>query len=98
MLHSYLEGFRKANPDMGASNSRETSMTTGGENVRIKYAAASMQGFGAEMEDAVSNLLVLRKIIGRILLKYLIDFLVAGCEILIIQFTLLFCSMQFSQI
>ncbi|RCV07212.1 hypothetical protein SETIT_1G226400v2 [Setaria italica] len=40
---------------MGASSSRdvETSRTTeGGENVRIKYAAASMQGFGIEMEDA----------------------------------------------
>jgi protein phosphatase 1G len=45
---------------MGASSSRdvETSRTTeGGENARIKYAAASMQGFGIEMEDAVSNLL-----------------------------------------
>jgi len=53
-----LESFRKANPAMGASNSRDIR-TDGGENVRIKYAAASMQGFGPKMEDAVSNLLVL---------------------------------------
>ncbi|OEL27038.1 putative protein phosphatase 2C 21 [Dichanthelium oligosanthes] len=45
----------KQNVAMGASNSRgiETSTTTEvGENVRIKYAAASMQGFGEKMEDA----------------------------------------------
>ncbi|RLN08725.1 putative protein phosphatase 2C 21 [Panicum miliaceum] len=36
---------------MGASNSRDIR-TEGGENVRIKYAAASMQGLGAKMEDA----------------------------------------------
>jgi protein phosphatase 1G len=53
-----LEGFRKANPAMGASNSRDIR-TEGGENVRIKYGAASMQGLGPKMEDAVSNLLVL---------------------------------------
>ncbi|KAF8653374.1 hypothetical protein HU200_062301 [Digitaria exilis] len=41
---------------MGASNSRETSTTAGGENVRFKYASASMQGFGAEMEDAYAVL------------------------------------------
>jgi len=45
-----LESFRKANPAMGASNSRD--IRTGGENIRIKYAAASMQGFGPKMEDA----------------------------------------------
>nr|CAB3450317.1 unnamed protein product [Digitaria exilis] len=46
----------KANPDMGASNSRETPKTAGGENVRFKYASASIQGFGAEMEDAYAVL------------------------------------------
>ncbi|CAN6279137.1 unnamed protein product [Urochloa humidicola] len=41
---------------MGASNSRDIDNASraakGGENVRIKYAATSMQGFGIEMEDA----------------------------------------------
>lgn len=56
-----VESFRKANPAMGASHSRDIERTTTaeGENVRIKYAAASMQGFGGKVEDAVSNLLVI---------------------------------------
>jgi hypothetical protein len=37
-------------------------------------------------DDAVSNLLALLNIIGRILLKYIIDFLVTGGEILILIF------------
>ncbi|KAF8693724.1 hypothetical protein HU200_039141 [Digitaria exilis] len=36
---------------MGAFNSRQTS-TTGGENVRIKYAVSSVKGRQAKMEDA----------------------------------------------
>jgi hypothetical protein len=58
---------------MGASHSQHVrgtlKITDGGENVRVKYATSSMQGWCAKMEDAVSNLQGLLKIIERIVVS-----------------------------
>jgi hypothetical protein len=63
-----VETFMKTNFAMGASNSRHIS-TTGRENVKFKYAVSSVQGLKDKQNDAVSNLLALLNIIGRILFK-----------------------------
>jgi hypothetical protein len=52
--------FRQTNDRMGGSSSRTLQpvlqkSSEGGENDRIDYAAASMQGWRQYMEDAVSN-------------------------------------------
>ena len=67
-----LKSFRKANPAMGDAT---TKCSAGEENDRIKYATSSMKGFRDEMEDAVSNIAVLCKIVEMIILQmYIINF------------------------
>lgn len=68
-----LKSFRKANPAM--DDDATTKCSSGEENDRIKYAASSMKGFRYEMEDAVSNIAVLCKIVELIILQmYIINF------------------------